>query len=104
MRAIFAFGVACVLSISAAQAAAVAPTTADDAALMLIEASQDYPADDRSADRWQGRQHYLYDNEYQPGSETVGAAAADSRACATRPVRIRNADGTTVVRRVKRCD
>jgi hypothetical protein len=104
MRATFAIGVACMLSVSAAQAAAVAPDTADGAALMQIEASQDYPSDDRSDQRWQGRHHYLYDDEYQPGSETVGAAAADARACATRPVRTRNPDGTTAVRRIKRCE
>ena len=64
---------------------------------------------ERNPDRWQGRQHYLYDDENRPDSATpdsatVGAAASDARACANEPVRLRRSDGTTVVRRLKRCD
>lgn len=98
MRAIFALSAVCVLLTSPASATAVAPTSADDAAVMQIEAIQD-----RSADIWQGRHHYLYDDDYQPGSETVGSVPADARACATQPIRMRRSDGTTVVRRLKRC-
>jgi hypothetical protein len=55
-------------------------------------------------DRWKGRHHYLYDEENQPGSATVGSAPADARACASEPVRLQRRDGTTVVQRIKRCD
>jgi hypothetical protein len=99
MRAIFALGAVCVLLTSPASATAAAPANADDAALMQIEAIQD-----RSADIWQGRHHYLYDDHYRPGLETMGAVPADARACATQPIRMRRSDGSTVVRRLRRCN
>ena len=92
---------ACVLLASSFPAAA-APTDADDAALLNIEA-----LGDRGPDRWQGRQHYLYDDENQPdtpNAATVGSAPSDARTCASEPARLRRSDGTTVVRRIRRCD
>jgi hypothetical protein len=59
---------------------------------------------DGRQDHWQGRRHYLYDEENQPGRETVGATPSDARACVQRPVRLKRSDGTTVVRRLTRCD
>jgi hypothetical protein len=95
-----------VLSICAACAilmppnhAAAAPANADDPALQNVEA-----LGNREPDRWQGRHHYLYDDEYQPGQATSGSAAASNPACASEPVRMRRADGTTVLRRLNRCD
>jgi hypothetical protein len=76
-----------------------APTVSDEAGLPNIEA-----LGDREPDRWKGRHHYLYDEEFQPGSATVGAAPADPRPCAGEPVRMQRTDGTSVVRRIKRCD
>jgi hypothetical protein len=73
---------------------AATPTTDDEAALQQAEAMQD---------RWQGRHSYLYDDDYQPGAETVGERAADPRACVNEPVRLRRSDGSTVVRRFRRC-
>ena len=99
MRAtILAACASCVL-LTAPPHTAAAPTSADDAALPNIEALSH-----REPDRWQGRHHYLYDDEYQPGSATVGSAPPAVRACANEPVRMRRSDGTTVVRRLKRCD
>lgn len=89
---------ACVL-LSAPIHATAAPSNADGAALPNIEALAD-----REPDRWQGRHHYLYDDEYQPGPATVGSAPSDARACANEPVRMRRSDGSTVVRRIRRCD
>src|SRR4051812_31477575 len=93
-----------ILSICAACAlltapAVAAPTNSDDPGLLNIEA-----LGDREPDRWQGRHHYLYDDEHQPGSATVGSAPSDARACASTPVRMRRSDGATVVRRIRRCD
>jgi hypothetical protein len=94
MRAIvLGLGVACAF-MSPGQAAPV-PTDADDAALMQIEAMQD---------RWQGRHHYLYDDEYRPDAETMGSALPDARACAQQPVRLKRSDGSTMIKRLKRCD
>ena len=90
--------VACLL-LSTLPHTAAAPASTDDPTLRNIEALSD-----REPDRWQGRQHYLYDDEYQPGSATVGSAPADPRGCANEPVRLRRSDGTTVVRRLRRCD
>jgi hypothetical protein len=88
---------ACVLLTTPAHAAA--PANSEDATLFNIEALAD-----REPDRWQGRHHYLYDDEHQPGSATVGSAPSDPRACANEPVRMRRSDGSTVVRRIRRCD
>ena len=91
--------VACML-LTALTTSAAAPATADDPALPNIET-----LGNREPDRWQGRHHYLYDDEYQPGSATVGSAPSDAaRACSNEPVRLRRSDGTTVVRRFRRCD
>jgi hypothetical protein len=75
------------------------PAVSDEAGLPNIEA-----LGSREPDRWNGRHHYLYDEEFQPGSATVGAAPTDPRPCAGEPVRMRRSDGTSVVRRIKRCD
>jgi hypothetical protein len=89
--------VACLLLTAPTSAA---PASADDPALQNIEA-----LGSREPDRWQGRHHYLYDDEYQPGSATVGSApSSDARACSDEPVRLRRSDGSTVVRRFRRCD
>ena len=76
-----------------------APTGSDQAGMPNIEA-----LGDREPDRWQGRHHYLYDEENQPGLATTGSAPSDPRGCASEPVRMQRTDGTTVVRRIKRCD
>jgi len=87
----------CVL-VTAPPPASAAPTNSDDAG-SNIEA-----LGDRKPDRWRGRHHYLYDDEHRPGPATTGAAPSDPRACANEPVRMRRSDGSTVVRRIRRCD
>ena len=79
--------------------AAAAPADADDARSLNIEA-----LGDREPDRWQGRHHYLYDDEYRPDAETMGSALPDARACAQQPVRLKRSDGSTMIKRLKRCD
>jgi hypothetical protein len=99
MRAtILGISAACVLLTTPSHAAA-APSNSDDAILLNIEALAD-----REPDRWRGRHHYLYDEENQPNSATVGSAPSDALACANEPVRLRRTDGSTVVRRFRRCD
>ena len=99
MRAtILGIGTACVLLASPSSTVA-APANAHDSALLNIEALGDH-----APDRWQGRQHYLYDDENQPNSATVGSAPSEARACASEPVRVRGSDGSTLVRRIRRCD
>ena len=90
--------VACLL-LTALTSSAAAPASADDPALQNIEA-----LGNREPDRWQGRHHYLYDDEYQPGRATVGSAPSGARACSNEPVRLRRSDGSTVIRRFRRCD
>jgi hypothetical protein len=87
------------LLLTALSTSAAAPASADDPALQNIEA-----LGNREPDRWQGRHHYLYDDENQPGSATVGSAPSEARACANEPVRLLRSDGSTVVRRFRRCD
>ena len=36
---------------------------------------------DRSPEQWQGRQHCLYDEDCQPGEETVGSAGSSPMTC-----------------------
>jgi hypothetical protein len=96
MRAmIFGLFAAAFLSVNPLPAAA-SPAT-DNATSMQAETLSDH-------DRWQGRHHYLYDEEHPPGAETIGSAASDARACSNEPVRLKRSDGSTVVRRFKRCD
>jgi len=80
-------------------AASAAPTSAEEVGMPNIEA-----LGNQEPDRWQGRHHYLYDEEYQPGSATTGSAPADPRSCAGEPVRMQRTDGSTIVRRIRRCD
>ena len=95
MRAIsLGLSAAVLLMVGAAQAA---PIITDHGASTVIETQ-----DGREAWRVQGRHHYLFDDESQPS--TTGSAASDARACASEPVRVRRADGSTVLRRFKRCD
>jgi hypothetical protein len=89
---------ACVLLTSPFHAAA-APINGDEPGQPNTEALAE-----REPDRWQGRHHYLYDDENQPNSATVGSAPSEGRMCGSEPVRLRRSDGSTVVRRIKRCD
>ena len=69
----------------------------DEAAEALrIEALQN-----AEGENWKGRQHYLYDDEYQP--ETVGAAPR-VKECTEEAVRMPRSDGKTTIKRIKRCD
>jgi hypothetical protein len=89
---------ACAVLIAPFQAGA-APTSSEDSTLLNMEALSD-----REPDRWQGRHHYLYDDEQQPNSATTGSAQSDGRTCGSEPVRLRRTDGSTVLRRIRRCD
>lgn len=73
------------------------PKTADEAALLHRQA-----VGDRWPDRWQGRHHYLFDDDNRPET-TATNATADAQACATEPVRVRRADGSTEIVRIDRC-
>ena len=87
----------CVLCVALTHPSVAAePKTADEAARMQMEA-----LGDRWPDRWQGRQHYLYDEKNLP--QTAASHARDARACANEPVRVRRPDGSTRVQRVNRC-
>ena len=96
-----ALGVCAVcLLLNAVATSSAAPATPDDPALPNVEA-----LGNREPDRWQGRHHYLYDDDYQPGTAaTVGSAPSNAQACSNEPVRLRRSDGSTVVRRFRRCD
>jgi hypothetical protein len=66
-------------------------------------AEQAQPRGERWDERWQGRHHWLYDDA-APGVATDGAAANAQGHCRTVPVRTKRSDGTTVQRRIRRCD
>jgi hypothetical protein len=98
MRAAIIFCAGCLLLATQSYSATVAPANSDEAAMMRVEA-----IGDRSPEQWQGRQHYLYDEDHQPGEETVGSAGSNPLACDEEPVRLRRSDGKTVIRRLNRC-
>jgi hypothetical protein len=79
--------------------AAAASINGDEPGRLNIEA-----LGDREPDRWQGRHNYLYDDVNQPNTTTVGSAPSAGRTCVSEPVRVRRSDGSTVVRRIKRCE
>jgi hypothetical protein len=79
--------------------AAPIPKNASEAAQLQLEA-----VGERWPDRWQGRQHYLFDEESRPTAHTDGRNSADARACANHAMRVRQPDGSTTVVRANRCD
>ena len=79
--------------------AAPIPKSADEAMQLQMEA-----VGDRWPERWQGRQHYLFDEEALPTISTDGRNAADARACANEPMRVRKPNGKTTVVRANRCE
>ena len=81
----------------AAAPASAAPAVQDRTA----EAGE--PVGERWDDRWQGRHHWLYD-DVEPGASTDGHAANAQADCRNVPVRMKRPDGSTVVRRLKRCE
>jgi hypothetical protein len=95
MRAVTFWCVACILLATPSHSATVNSAPSDDALRLAVT--------DRSPEQWQGRQHYLYDEDYQPGEETVGSAASNPLACSDEPVRLRRSDGKTLIRRLNRC-
>jgi hypothetical protein len=60
----------------------------------------DQPRGERYQDRWQGRQHILYDEV--EGSD--GRAVDRNAECRSISVRYRRPDGTTGIRRENTCD
>ena len=96
---LFGLGALCLL-FGGAGYAAPAPRTADEAIELQMEA-----VGDRWAERWQGRQHYLFDDEAPAiGAATDGRAPADARACAQDAMRVRRPDGSTTIAHIRRCD
>ena len=98
MRAATFFCSGCLFLATPSFGTTLDPTNADDATKMLLEAISD-----RSPEQWQGRQHYLYDEDHQPGEETVGSAGSNPLTCSDEPVRLRRSDGKSVIRRLNKC-
>jgi hypothetical protein len=97
MRAATFFCTGCILLATPSQSATLPPANTDEAAMLRREAIS------RSPEQWQGRQHYLYDEDYQPGEETVGSGGSNPLTCSDERVRLRRSDGKTVIRRLNRC-
>ena len=98
MRAAIIFCTGFIFLANPSHGAILSPANSDEAAMLRLEAISD-----RSPEQWQGRQHYLYDEDYQPGEETVGSAGSNPLTCNDEPVRLRRSDGKTVIRRLNRC-
>ena len=52
-------------------------------------------------DQWNGRQHILFDKQNR---RTTGSSAKDLEDCRSVPTRLRRSDGTTVVKRINKCE
>ena len=98
MRAATLLCAGCILLATPSHSGTIRSASSDEAAMMRLEAISD-----RSPEQWQGRQHYLYDEDYQPGEETVGSAGSNPLVCSDEPVRLRRSDGKTIIRRLNRC-
>jgi hypothetical protein len=61
----------------------------------------DQPHGDRWEDRWQGRQHFLYDEVWEDGID--GRAANAKADCHRLAIRYKRPDGTTAIRHENRC-
>jgi hypothetical protein len=94
----FGLGALCLL-VSGTGHTAPAPNTADEAIQLQMEA-----VGDRWPERWQGRQHYLYDEAAPAVGATDGSNPSDARACATDAMRVRKPDGSTTIAHIRRCD
>ena len=84
------------LFLSLAAPALSAQVQDDSVEALRIEALQN-----AGHDNWNGRHHYLYDDEYRP--ETTGAAPGVKQ-CTDEVVRMQRSDGKTTIKHVNRCD
>lgn len=80
-------------------APAFAQSSAQDQDIVGNEAQ---PRGERWEDRWRGRQHILYDEVWQDGTD--GYASEAKQDCRAFAMRYKRADGTTAIRRDNRCD
>jgi hypothetical protein len=62
---------------------------------------EEEPHGDRFEDRWQGRRHWLYDEQ---DAATDGRGANAQAHCVNALVRVKRPDGSTTRRWTKRCD
>jgi hypothetical protein len=85
-----------ILTTSASAGPALDAETAD---MMRREALAD-----RYPDRWQGRQHYLFDETNKRAPATYGSATGDGLECRDVPARVKRPDGSTTVSRFNKCD
>ena len=93
MRAL-TLAVALVCCASATSSAA--PLQRESSNELQIEAAQD-----RGIDRWQGRQHWLYDQDNQP---ETNALARREEGCSEYRVRTPRAGGGSDIKRMEKCD
>ena len=95
MRApILAFCTACVLTAPAFASSVVEPRPVEK---LPVDVGDRYP------ERWQGRQHYLFDETYT-GPQTDGRGSPDARECSDVTIQLKRTDGVSVTRRSSRCD
>ncbi len=66
-----------------------------------VDATEARQLDQHWKDRWQGRQHYLFD---ATDAATDAYAAANPSACGKRTVQLKRSDGKTVLRKIDRCE
>lgn len=65
---------------------------------------EEEPRGDRWKDRWQGRRHWLHDDDDVARDAATDGHAANARAnCRNVRVRFKKPDGSTAVRRINRC-
>jgi hypothetical protein len=75
--------------------------SASQAGKRSVDAAEARQLDQQWKDRWQGRQHYLFD---ATDAATDAYAAANPSACGKRTVQMKRSDGKTVLRKIGRCE
>ena len=66
-----------------------------------VDAAEARQLDQQWKDRWQGRQHYLFD---ATDAASDAYASANPSACGKRTVQMKRSDGKTVLRKIDRCE
>jgi hypothetical protein len=100
MRASALIGVMCCVPLFCVTIGSATATSDVPPKLLRAEVAQD-SAQDGGDDRWEGRRHYLYDEQYRPQTDGTGPVI---KGCTEERVRVRRSDGVTAIKRINRCE
>ena len=100
MRASALIGVMCCVPMCCVPLGFAAATSDTPPEPLRTEAAENL-AQDGGNDKWEGRQHYLYDEKYQQATDGSGPVV---KGCTEERVRVRRSDGVTTIKRINKCE